>query len=361
MRIHFHSLALMILLLWLTSACSQMSGRAGAGGGQKGYLAVDDKNIVFVQWTEVDKKLSGRLQVVYLKNGRRLQAESNEASFIGVTDGENISLNFTGNVWLSPLSGKTWTGTLKGDELILVIPLNNGVLAPVKFRYATVDDYNKAVAGLAKNTEAQNAQTQKEREGREALASEQQAVKNAIERVNEMASSLSNAVNALKDVDYEDVLNGYSEHLNDMRSHYQEVKDEAAERPMTNYQLSKVRYALSRVDYDMSRINYDSDRMKYVTNNQQGKISRVREAMSALQEAWNTLQGAAARNSTGTPSVPFTEEEIAQNIRQAEVEINTALSALRNASGKATAFEKQAKQLRNEATSFVSRIKTTDN
>jgi chromosome segregation ATPase len=250
---------------------------------------------------------------------------------------------------------------LKGDELTLVIPLNNGVLAPLKLHPATVDDYNKALAGLAKGAEVQNAQAQREREEREAIASQQQAVKNGIERVQAAISTLADAVAALKDVDYGDVLKGYSDHLDDMRSHYQEVKDEAAVRPLTNYQLSKVRYALSHVDYDMSHINYDGDKMKYVAGRQQEKISSVKEAMGALREAWNTLQAAQAANSTGSPSVPFAEGDINQRISQAETEISAAEGALRGALGKAASFEKQAKQIRTEATSFVNRIKASDN
>lgn len=369
MRTRIHALILATLLLCFVSGCNSLPGRAGNGGGgmtgsgsgQKGYLAVDNKNIVFVQWTEVDKRLNGRLQIVYLKGGGRMQTESRDASFQGVTDGENVSLNFTGSIWDSPLTGKTWTGTLRGGELTLVIPLNNGILAPVKLYPATVDDYNQALAGLSKDVDAQNAQAQKERNERARIASEQQAVADGIEQVNRASSALADAVAALKDVNYDDVLKDYADHLTEMRSHYREVKDEAAKTPMSSYQLGKVRYALSRVEYDMTRVAYDGSRMKYVTDLQRGKVSRAREAGEALQSAWSNLQAAAARNSTGSPTIPFDEAGIAQRKRQAEQEVGAAIEALQAASAKAAAFEKQAKDVRDEANTFVNRIKASDN
>lgn len=123
-----------------------------AGGSrQEGYLARDSNRVVFIQWTEVGGNLSGQVQVVYVadRNARGirtdpLRPQTDNASFTGLRSGSSVSLSIVEQ------SGapSTWTGSVIGTTLTLVIPDDTGLLTTTAFQRGTVDDYNRAVLGF---------------------------------------------------------------------------------------------------------------------------------------------------------------------------------------------------------------------
>src|SRR5882672_8788026 len=119
MRMTIPSLILLSLLLGLCASCArptQEANRAdnsGNGSDQSGYLMKSDPWLLFIQWTEVDKKLNGQLQVFTITGQSEKQSDISSHPFTGVTDGQNVSLNFSGSMWVDALGGKTWTGKIE--------------------------------------------------------------------------------------------------------------------------------------------------------------------------------------------------------------------------------------------------------
>src|SRR5688572_29823898 len=109
-------LALLLLTsLSLAAGCKQaVSNQKNIStvSDQNGYLHSDGINVMFLHWTELDGKLNGQMNVFYAKGGQRISTETSSHSFEGVSDGNNISLNFTGSQWTDGLGGRTWTGTI---------------------------------------------------------------------------------------------------------------------------------------------------------------------------------------------------------------------------------------------------------
>ena len=124
-----HSCLLLLGTAVLLTTCTRGPNRqttsdrsAESGNDQKGYLHSDADAVMFINWTEINGKLNSQMNIFYAKGVRGKSTENSSHSFAGVSDGKNISLNFTGSQWTDGLGGKTWTGTISGDELTLVIP-----------------------------------------------------------------------------------------------------------------------------------------------------------------------------------------------------------------------------------------------
>jgi hypothetical protein len=128
-RIILPLVGLFALVAIFGSGCAQQGSSTvskgkniSSGSDQKGYLFSDSGSVMFTRWTEIDKKVNGQLQVFYSQGNGERQPKSFTSSFEGISDGQNISINFTGSIWTNDLSGQTWTGTLKDSELTLVMP-----------------------------------------------------------------------------------------------------------------------------------------------------------------------------------------------------------------------------------------------
>jgi hypothetical protein len=140
----------------LLAACIQSKT---TGSDQKGYLHSDSDSVIFLHWTEINGKLNGQMNVFFVKGNRAKNTDTSGHSFEGVSDRKNLSLNFTGSVWTDGLGGKTWTGTISGNELTLVIPNNNGQLSPVRFTVGTVEQYNDEVLLIKKGVREENTES----------------------------------------------------------------------------------------------------------------------------------------------------------------------------------------------------------
>lgn len=331
------------------------------GNDQRGYLSVVTGRILFVRWTEVNKKLNGQLQVFYAEGNRDWRTDTSAHSFEGVSDGENISINFTGSVWFERLSGKTWTGTLKDKELKLVVPTRSGVLETITLESATVDDYNQAVLSLKRNVTETNAQMQKERAETAKKAAEQRAVTVGNEGVENSIRRSANAANVLEEkTRFDDVLSAYAREMEKMKAHYQEMKNLAAKQPLDSYQFGKVEYALGKMEYDLSSVQYRNGSMEYRMEQVKTAISDAKEEINGLQGAWTKLQNAVASNSVGTPGAKFTQNDVLQSINATESRISKALALMQSASKQAASYETQAKKLYKDGEAFVKGLKNAE-
>lgn len=230
----------------------------------KGYLLVNNSEVLFIRWTEADKKLSGQLQMFFTQiNKDKRENDSSTHSFTGVIDKENISLNFTGSVWTDGLGGNTWTGTLKDKNLTLIIPNKDGKLNTFVFQSATVEDYNSAVSNIQNKVaddnqriDIQKAQAIQAQAQADKLATEQNAVKNANQKLANNIGVLNNSIkNSVNIKRFDDILTSYNTHWKSMQDNYQKLKSHTSKNPLTSddiYQGNSDLYNMNSDRYNIS-------------------------------------------------------------------------------------------------------------
>src|ERR1041385_587968 len=365
-RVHRFPVLLLMAVLFLF--CTQGPNKqrtndrsAGAGNDQKGYLHSDADAVMFIHWTEINGKLNGQMNIFYAKGVRGKSTENSSHSFAGVTDGKNISLNFTGSQWTDGLGGKTWTGTIAGEELTLVIPTPNGTLAPVKFIAGTVEQYNQAVLVIKQDVQDTNSRIQQQNAEAARIDAEKNAVVEGNNRVRASLDALITATNQLdSSLKFDDVFDDYARAWEKMKTEYENLQERAAEKPLTSYKLGNVRYLLGGLQYDVGIFQSHSGTVDYKINGANAAIKSVREKEKSLGESWQYLQRAVAGNSTGEPSPQFSQADVSELIRRSEEKIQQASKAIQQASQKRAAYNTQAKDFYKKAEAFVKSLKAAD-
>lgn len=359
---------LLLSCLLLTGGCTQQTkteaGRdrsVASGKDQKGYLHSDGDSVMFLQWTEVNSKLNGQMSVFYAKGNRGKSTETSSHSFEGLSDGKNISLNFTGSQWTDGLGGKTWTGTISGSELTLVIPVWSGILSPVKFSPGTVEQYNQIVLGITQGVQTQNARTQQENAEATRIEAEKNAGAEGNNRVRYSINALTSSTNQLESsLKFDDIFESYSRTWEKMKADHKELLEEAADKPFTAHKLGRVQHHLSVLQSDIQSFESHSQTFDYRIARVKDVTNSVRDAQKNLKESWEILQQAVAANSSGTPNGQFSEGQISQPLRLGEEKIQKASEEFQQASKKRDAYESQAKDLYRKAESFVKSLKAVE-
>ena len=363
-----HIIAVLLLSCMVLTACGRGSNiertndRAFTGGNdQKGYLHAGTDSVLFLQWTEINGKLNGQMNVFFAKGGRGRSTGASSHSFEGVSDGKNISLNFTGSQWTDGLGGRTWTGTISGNELTLVIPANNGTLSPVKFSAGTVAQYNQAVNGITQNVQDTNSKIQQQDAESARIQTEKNAVNEGNNRVQSSLNALISAIDQLeKSLKFDDVFSDYAKSWEKMKADHRNVQAKAAETPLTGYKLGNVQYLLGVLQYDVGIFESHSGTVDYKLARVNDGIKSVREAQKSLRESWEFLQQAVLGNSSGSPTAQFSEADLAQPLRESEEKIQKATAAIQQSSKQRSLYNGQARDLYKKAEIFVKSLNAVD-
>jgi hypothetical protein len=358
---------LLLTCLSLSGGCRQSKNERvrdqgiSSGNDQIGFLHTDGDSVMFLQWTEINGKLNGQMNIFYSKGGRGKSTETSSHSFEGVSDGKNISLNFNGSQWTDPLGGKTWTGTISGTELTLVIPARSGTLAPVKFNAGTVEQYNQTVLGIKQSVEAENTKIQKENAEAARIEAEKGAVVEGNNRVRSSINALISSTNQLENsLRFDDVFRSYARTWEKMKADHKNLQDKASEKPLTSYKLGTVQYLLGGLQYDLGTFESHSGTLDYKIARVNDASKSVREAEKSVGDSWEFLQRAVVGNSSGSPTAQFSEADITQPFRAAEEKIQKALEQIQQASQRRASYDSQAKDLYRKADSFVKTLKPVE-
>jgi hypothetical protein len=368
--------ALNIALL-LTAAIASLSCTIVAPGGgqatskgqeQTGYLMSDASTVLFIQWTSVDKKISGQLQVFSIGGRFEKTADISTHPFSGMSDGQNVSINFTGSIWLDGLGGKTWTGTLTNDALTLVVPSNNGMLMPLTFKAATVDEYNKAVVALKQQAGQVNAKILQERREaaaaeaqRQAITEQQSAVENANRELASVMAALKSQTKELSGVaTVEGVIRQFDGSIARMQKAVSRLKEKAAEARLTDSRLREVEAILRQVEADKRVVESDVRSMEAAIRNIESYERPVEDGLNRLTSASDDLRRALAANTTNVPQAQFSEQDIMETKRMAEAAMRLAKSVIENGSRRASGYDNQAQKILDGATDFVGKLKAVE-
>jgi hypothetical protein len=264
------------------------------------YFAVFPDAVWFIQWTEARGSLSGQFQRVYVAGDKPLETQNENTQFTGIRNGSDVSLKM-GDLF----SYATWTGTLKGSTLSLVIPDKNGFLSTVVLRAGTVEDYNRAALALRARIAQEAAAADRERQRLARIAAQRQTVTRAD---NAVVSALENLLSNIRDLaehsqasNFQSVLESYANNWTKMQADYETLKADAAKRPLDCYQLSVVKYDLSTLEYDLSSIRYDNSSFDYVQAPIEKDLNAIAEYVLEARTAMKRLQTAILANAPKPP------------------------------------------------------------
>jgi hypothetical protein len=339
------------LLFLCCLGCSSLTDR-----GPRGYLASNEKEVIFIQFTEQGGQLSGQVQFFGAEGRGWKKAGANNASFTGIRDGSNVSLRFA--VFFTD---RTINGTLSGDTLRLVLPQPDGRLATVEFRRASVSEYNAEVEKLrgqvAKSNEA-TRQAQAEEAHIEQLRQQAAQVDDGIGRAYE---TLNEKVNGLDEaLKFEEPLSGFDQHWREMQEHEKEFKGKAVARPLGGNQLNEIRYALQRLGYDQQHIGYDRQNLDYAIRNANREISGTREAAASLRTAWQELQSVRSTEAGHYIRSEINESQINDITWRAGAAVGSAENAVVKADSKAWLIERQVAETYKRSQALLDRLQAQD-
>lgn len=354
-----------LTLLFACIATSISCNQARKGQDQNGYLMSSESSVLFIQWTQVDKEMNGQLQVFSIKGRLEKTFDTSTHPFSGVKEGENVSLNFTDSMWTDALGGNTWTGKLKGNELTLIAPSEDGMLMPLKFKVAIVEDYNNAVITLKQQANSINENIQKRRENSTKVEAQQQAIlerQHAVEDANQNGASLiMDLRNQTKGLSHaatvNEVILQFKKSLEQMQETVTRLKKKAAETPLKASKLREVESILREVESDKRQVESDVKSMESEIRGIESYIRPVVDNISRLLSAWEDLKQAATNNSTNTPPMQFNELDIEQERRTAEDAINNARQVIERGANQVKAFDNQAQKILDNAKIFVRKLR----
>ena len=336
------------------------TGLAG-DNDQKGYLHAEKDGALFLRWTEINGKLNGQMNVFFAQGSRRKSTETSSHSFEGLTDGKNISLNFTGSQWTDGLGGRTWTGTISDSELTLVIPASNGTLSPVKFSAGNVEQYNQAVRNISQGVRHENTRVNKENAEAARIEGEKNAVIEENNRVRSSLNALTTGINQIENsMKFENLFTDYERTWDKMKADHKNLMDKAVERPLTSYKIGNVQYLLGTLRYDLETFESHSGTLDYNLARLNDAMKSVRESQNHVRDSWQRLQQALRANSTGTPGTQFSDADISAPIRAADEKIERASQVIKEASQRRAQYHSQAKDLYKKDETFVKSLKAVD-
>ena len=352
---------LIIVTCCLLVGCIRNGVSGSSANDQKGFIHADAEGVLFLQWTKVDNKLNGQMSAFFVKGAREKTAGNSSHAFEGVSDGKNISINFTGSQWTDALGGRTWTGTISGSDLTLVIPSNNGTLLPVEFTSGSVEQYNQAVAEIRNGVQQENKRTQQEKSEAAKIQAEKNAVIEGNNRVRSSLNALSTGMNAIESsMKFESVLADYVKTWDKMKGDHKNLTEKAAQKSLTSYEVSNAQYLLSTLRYDLETFDAHSSTFDYYLNQLNEAVKSVKEAQGNVKESWQRLQLAIAANSTGVPGSEFSDADISQLIRASDEKIQQASQATRGFSQRRVQYHNQASDLYRKDEALVKSLKAVD-
>jgi hypothetical protein len=279
----------------------------GADSGEGAYLAVDVDSVAFFRWTADDSgSLSGIYDYATANPTEAAGSTSREFTVTGTRHGSSVLLTVGSN---------TLTGTISDNTLTVNVPQDGGQLVAQQFHRASIDEYNRAVAGLQAGGQAvadQQARAAADAAQQAQQAKDQRALQNALTTLNTDSDFSVDLTDLAKDVKKTD-------------ADLAQTRTDAAKGPGEDcYNVGQgVTYdAEQKVGYDAEQeIGYDLD------YNFGPRISAVRQEISDLQAAADRVRA------DGLP-VPSTATGAISSARSA---IATAISKANKAADRANA------------------------
>ena len=348
----------------LVSACLQTNrngAEVGSGRDQRGYLHADSDSVIFLSWTEINGKLNGQMNIFFAKGNRTKNTDTSAHAFEGVSDGNNISLNFTGSIWTDGLGGKTWTGTMSANELTLVIPNKNGQLSPVKFNTGTIEQYNDAVRRITQGVTDQNVRVQAENAQAAKLQAERNAVVEGNNRVHSSLEALKSATAQLSNsLSFDALFDGYERTWEKMKADHNKLISKASEKPLTSSKLGSVESVLGMMQSDIGAFESHAGALASNLERLRSGINSVRQSQTELRSAWQNYQDAIHANTGGGSAPDINEADIQSAIKEGDQRVREGTAMAKEASARGERYFSQSNELFKKDEALVKGLRAMD-
>ena len=277
-----------------------------------GYLAVGTGWVAFLQWNDQAGLLSGTSQLVTTTGTPPNESTSTQTtSFTGSVHGSQIAVSF---------NGKPQTfGTIANGSVTLDTPQSDGTLAPITFRAASANSYNKAVSTLTGEVDTANQQ-----------AARAQAFANQEQQISKDAATVRSDISSLTE-DESSLTSAVQGAGTDIQAQGKDLATtQAAEQaviakstPATSYPEQNCGDA-SGVAGDASGVAGDASGVEGDASGVASAINTVGQDTQALRTAWSAYQANQQQLPNYVPASMSTAKEVSDAVGAAEASIASA-------------------------------------
>jgi hypothetical protein len=280
-----------------------------------GWLAADDATVIYLDYRDQSGELMGTMQVSSLEAGDAgFEVKGSSNAFSGSLDGSDVSITVG--------SAAPWFGTLRGDELTLNLPQDDGALTPVVLRQASVADHNEAVANLRAQAQSMNDQ-EADAENEAALDEEGAKASDAFDRA---LAELGSAGQAAGEEGDGTLLGSYDSAMTDYEAAWQEMQ--RAESEMRSTDCIDVGFAADDVGFARDTVGFARDTLGFVDGDADAATERIDTAIADAESKF-TAAVAAAGVADQTPPARGTLDTMIGNGREAQEVLASKRSSAR--------------------------------
>lgn len=310
--------------------------------GVSGWVGESAGSAMFVSWTEDDGALSGTLDYRTLATGSTgAEVDSTTVAFTGSRQDDDITLSLQHGLG----AVTNLTGTLDGDELSLVAPVDDGSLSTTRLQEGCSDDFNIAVESLRQQAAADQEKVADEA-AEEAAAT---AFAQAGEELDDATADLTEAAKALRRASRSaegalgavrtavDAMRASVEKLRGVADSYNGSYDDDVALDDASYAVDDADYAVDDALYGLDDAYYEEDSAK---QDYKDAIERVQASRTALEDGAVALDLATGAND-------FTQvDEATARARRINDNATETLDAVRS---EVADLKREQKVLRREA------------
>lgn len=347
-------IALVFLLTACTPLLSSTPSTTSKNDTSPGYLYTSPTNVLFVQWTNTNGKLSGNLQETYTSSTNSTQIQQLNEQFTGTQAGSvvNFSLSMFG-------ATRNITGSLNGSTLTVAIPDASGQIETIELHSATLAQYNSAINTLeaqiqgtvtATATQTPDVVQLPTQTGTQLPMSkfdQQQVVTQANNALGSALYALQADTSVLgSSMNLGNLFPIYQANWQQMQQYYQQ-EQAAASNGCSAYSAAK--YYDGGVNYYLGSIQSSDSTLSYIQQNINTDITAIQQDMQTVQSDWQQLQNAVSADTASTPTPAFNNLEVTQALQAAQNQITNVQAQLKNAQSRATQYDNEANQLKKQA------------
>jgi hypothetical protein len=343
------------------------------------YYAAGDGWAIYLAWTEdTSEHLQGQVQVIAADPSDPAKLKSTSAPFTGIRNGSDISISFP---LVSNYLGATWTGTLKGNAISLVIP-TTGLPANPTLIAGSFEDFQEAAqkvqgkVNVAQQVQAQQQAAIAQQQAAEQAAAAQQfrfnqqknaAYSSSVEAENHVRTAFAQVQNALAPLGRAlqeppsrfGLRSQYGAEWKKMQGTWAQEQAAADVTPMTCYQKGQVTYISGQVTYENGEVKYLDSESKNLADSIQSSLNAASEGLDALSqwapEYYRRAQ-AYGQLKNQPSNVPDPTNDLASFRKQTEASINTYSQRLESFEKTVANYDDLAQGLQDRAQAFPQSI-----
>ncbi len=332
------------------------------------YYAAADGWAIYLAWTEdTTGHLQGQIQVIGANPSDPAKMQTLNGAFTGTRNGQDISISFP---LLSNYLGATWTGTLKNNELSLVIPTAELPSNPTLIA-GTFEDFRKA----AQKVQNQVNIAQQQQAAAQAAAAQQQqlnqeksaayaSVAEAQNRTRGGFAEVQTALAMLERAIPETPSNGglrdqYAAQWLKLQRTWAQEQAAAQVTPMTCYQKGQVTYIAGQVTYENGEVKYLDGEATNLLSSLRSSLNAANDGLAVVEE-WAPeyyRRAQAYGQLSGQPSnVSDPSSVVAEFKKQTDASLDTYSKRIARFVATISSYDDRAQALQDQAQSFPQSI-----